>query len=200
MSNYDFTIQQGATFNPQLKFSQPQFSVKAITAITKSGQAVVTATGHGLTVDWPVWIVGVLGMDQINHRADELRNPSKAYFGYFMDANTIRLNVDSSRFAAYISGGELLYHPPVDLTGFTARMDIRKTLGSATVIHTLTTENGGITLGGAAGTIELLIPALTTETFDFGNAVYDLELISAVGVVTRLVGGAITLSKEVTRA
>jgi hypothetical protein len=199
MSNYDFTIQQGATFNSQLKFSQPQFSIKVITAITKSGQAVVTAASHGLTVDWPVWIVGVLGMDQINHRADELRNPSKAYFGYFVDANTIRLNVDSSRFAPYVSGGELLYHPPVDLTGFTARMDIRKTLGSAMAIHTLTTENGGITLGGAAGTIELLIPALTTETFDFGNAVYDLELISAVGVVTRLVGGAITLSKEVTR-
>jgi hypothetical protein len=199
MSNYDFTIQQGATFNPQLKFSQPQFSVKAITAITKSGQAVLTATAHGLTVDWPVWIVGVLGMDQINHRADELRNPSKAYLGYFVDANTIRLNVDSSRFAVYISGGELLYHPPVDLTGFTARMDIRGTLSSATAIHTLTTENGGIALGGVAGTIDLLIPAATTEGFDFGSAVYDLELISAAGVVTRLIGGAIVLSKEVTR-
>jgi hypothetical protein len=199
MSNFDFTIQQGATFNPQLKFSQPQFSVKAITAITKSGQAVVTATGHGLTVDWPVWIVGVLGMDQINHRTEALRNPSKAYFGYFVDANTIRLNVDSSRFAAYVSGGELLYHPPVDLTGFTARMDIRETLDEVTVIHTLTTENAGITLGGVAGTIDLLIPAATTEGFTFGNAVYDLELINGT-VVTRLLGGAITLSKEVTRA
>jgi hypothetical protein len=199
MSNYDFTIQQGATFNPQLKFSQPQFSVKAITGITKSGQAVVTAASHGLTVDWPVWIVGVLGMDQINHRADALRNPSKAYFGYFVDANTIRLNVDSSRFATYVSGGELLYHPPVNLTGFTARMDIRESLDDATVIHTLTTENGGITLGGVAGTIDLLIPATATEDLDFTHAVYDLELINS-GVVTRLISGSITLSKEVTRA
>lgn len=200
MSTYDFTIQQGATFNPQLKFSQPQFTVKTITGITKSGQAVLTATGHGLTVDWPVWIVGVVGMDQINHRADALRNPSKAYFGYFVDENTIRLNVDSTRFAAYASGGELLYHPPVDLTGFTARMDIRASLEATTVIHTLTTENGGITLGDAAGTIDLLIPATTTAGFDFTHAVYDLELVSALGVVTRLVSGAVALSKEVTRA
>jgi hypothetical protein len=198
MSTYDFTIQQGATFNPRLKFSQPQFTVKAITGITKSGQAVVTATGHGLTVDWPVWVVAVVGMDQINHRADALRNPAKAYLGYFVDSNTIQLNVDSTRFAAYTSGGELLYHPPVDLTGFTARMDIRETLDSDEVIHTLTTENDGIVLGDAAGTIDLLIPAATTEDFDFNNAVYDLELINGA-VVTRLISGAITLSKEVTR-
>jgi hypothetical protein len=150
-------------------------------------------------VDWPVWIVGVLGMDQINHRADVLRNPSKAYFGYFVDSNTIRLNVDSSRFVAYISGGELMYHPPVNLTGFTARMDIRESLDDVTVIHTLTTENAGIVLGGVAGTISLLIPAATTAGFDFTSAVYDLELDNA-GVVTRLISGAITLSKEVTRA
>ena len=58
---YDFIIQQGATFQPLLKYSQPQFTVKPITGITKSAQAVVTATAHGLTVDWPVWIAGSLG-------------------------------------------------------------------------------------------------------------------------------------------
>lgn len=199
MSNYDFNIQQGATFNPRLKYSQPSFTVKPITGITKSGQAVVTANGHGLTVDWPVWVVGVVGMAQINHRSEDLRVASRAYFGYFVDANTLRLNVDTTRFAAYISGGEVLYHPPVDLTGYTARMQIRETLDATIILATLTTENGGITLGGAAGTIDLLLDAAATALLDFTNAVYDLELVDTAGVVTRLLSGAVTLSKEVTR-
>ena len=199
MSNYDFTIQQGATFNPKLKYSQPQFTVKAITGITKSGQAVVTAASHGLTVDWPVWIVGVVGMEQINHRSEMLALANKAYYGYFVDANSIRLNVDTSRYSAYTSGGELLYHPPVNLTGYTARMNIRSTVDATTILHSLTTENSGIALGGAAGTVDLLISATDTALFAFGTAVYDLELISGT-VVTRLLSGNVTLSKEVTRA
>jgi hypothetical protein len=199
MSNYDFTIQQGATFNPKLKYSQPQFTVKAITGITKSGQAVVTAASHGLTVDWPVWIVGVVGMEQINHRSEMLALANKAYYGYFVDANSIRLNVDTSRYSAYTSGGELLYHPPVNLTGYTARMNIRSTVDATTILHSLTTENSGIALGGAAGTVDLLISATDTALFTFGTAVYDLELISGT-VVTRLLSGNVTLSKEVTRA
>lgn len=199
MGTFDFTVQQGATFNPQIKFSQPQFAVKPITAITRSGQAVVTAAGHGLTIDWPVWVVGVVGMEQINHRSDALNLANKAYFGYFVDANTMRLNVDTTRFNAYVSGGELLYHPPVNLTGFTARMQIRSTLEDTTVLVSLTTENGGIILGGVAGTIALLLTAAATAAFTFSNAVYDLEIIDAGGIVTRLLSGNVILSKEVTR-
>jgi hypothetical protein len=200
MSNYDFIIEQGVTFKPQLKYSQPQFEVKPITALTRSGQAVVTATAHGLTVDWPVWIVGVVGMTQVNHRPEDLRVASKAYYSYFVDANTVRLNLDTTRFTAYTSGGELMYKPPVDLTGFTARMQIRETVDATAVLKSLTTENGGITLGDTAGTVDLLISATETAAFTFGNAVYDLELIDGSGIVTRLLSGNVSLSKEVTRA
>jgi hypothetical protein len=195
----DITIKQGSTFQLTLKYGQPQFAVKAITGVTKSGQAVVTATGHGLTVDWPVWVVGVAGMDQLNHTSDELRDACAAYYAYYVDANSLRLDVDTTRFNAYTGGGEVLYHPPVNLTGFTARMQIRETVESTTVLHSLTTENGGITLGGAAGTIALLISATDTAAFTFDSAVYDLEIISAGGVVTEVMSGTVTLGDEVTR-
>lgn len=195
----DITIKQGKTFTLTLKYGQPQFAVKAITGITKSGQAVVTATGHGLTVDWPVWIVGVAGMDQLNHTSDELRDACAAYYGYYVDANSLRLDVDTTRFNAYTGGGEVLYHPPVNLTGFTARMQIRETVESTTVLHSLTTENGGITLGGAAGTIALTISASDTAAFTFDTAVYDLEVVSAGGVVTEVASGAVLMNDEVTR-
>lgn len=86
----------------------------------------------------------------------------------------------------------------VNLTSYTARMQGRSTVNSPVTLFSLTTENGGITLGGAAGTISLLMTAAQTTAL-IANGVYDLELISAGGIVTRLLQGTITLSAEVTR-
>lgn len=194
----DFHIQKGATFNPILKYAQPHLIVKTITGITRSGQAVVTCT-HALTVDWPVYVVGVVGMGKINHRPEELKQPGAAYQGYYVSSSSIRLDVDSTRFAAYTSGGELVYHPPVDLTSYTARMQIREDIDDVAASISLTTENGGITLGATAGTISLLIAATATDDITWEDAVYDLEIISSGGIVTRLISGAITASDEVTR-
>jgi hypothetical protein len=72
------------------------------------------------------------------------------------------------------------------------------------VLLELTTENGGITLGDAAGTIDLLInaadwDAMTEwEALDWCNAVYDLELVQGT-VVTQLMYGSVTVRQEVTR-
>lgn len=197
---HDITIRQGSTFTRIFKYSQPQFSSAAITAITKAGQAVVTAVAHGIPADWKVWVVGVLGMTKLNHKSSYLRDPDWAYYAYYVAPNTIRLDVDTSALAAYTSGGELLYHPPMNLTGFTARMQIRKTVQDTAIVHTLTSENGGIILGGASGTVELNIPAATTATFTFDEAVYDLELISPTGTVSSPVNTSVViLTKEVTR-
>lgn len=91
--------------------------------------------------------------------------------------------------------------PPVaiDLTGYTARMQIRQKRTSTTFLHELTTENGGITLGGALGTIDLLISATDTAAFTFSTGVYDLELINGSGAVQRLLEGSVTLRKEATK-
>lgn len=82
---------------------------------------------------------------------------------------------------------------PVDFTGYTAVMEICERYGEAPKAK-LTTENGGITLGGAAGTIE----------FDFAQV--DIESLLPVpdspGIPptktyvhnVRLMRGAVTLS------
>lgn len=87
----------------------------------------------------------------------------------------------------------------VNLTGYTARMQVRKTISATTPIITLTTENGRITLGGANGTITLNITATDTAALEQFAGVYDLELQSYSGFVTRLLEGQVTVSKEVTR-
>jgi hypothetical protein len=87
----------------------------------------------------------------------------------------------------------------VNLTGYTARMQVRSTLESATTVVELTTANGRIALGGAAGTITLTISATDTAALTAGRGVYDLELVSGSGIVTRLLQGVATISRNVTR-
>lgn len=86
----------------------------------------------------------------------------------------------------------------VNLSGYTARMQVRATVDAPTTVLSLTTENGGITLGGALGTIALSVSATSTAALTPGTFVYDLELVSG-STVTRLVQGTFTVRPEVTR-
>lgn len=89
---------------------------------------------------------------------------------------------------------------PIDLTGCTARLHMRDSIDATTPFLTLTTENGGITLGGIAGTIALLATATATTAITAAQGVYDLELIASDGVtVTRLIEGMVFVVAEVTR-
>jgi len=87
---------------------------------------------------------------------------------------------------------------PIDLTGYTARMKARTSHSSLTVLLDMTTANGKLVLGGIAGTIQLLLDAVETAGLTFTCAVYDLELVSPGGVVTRLIEGKVSVSPEVT--
>ena len=84
-----------------------------------------------------------------------------------------------------------------DLTGYTARMQIRRTLESATTEIELTTENSGIVLGGTAGTFVITMTNAQTAALD-SDGVYDLEIISGAGIVSRVIQGTFTLDLEVT--
>lgn len=89
----------------------------------------------------------------------------------------------------------------VDLTGYTARMHVRTAVDATDVVLECTTENGRILLGGALGTVTILVEATAMEAIDAGSYKYDLELIdaSATPEVTRLVEGKFKVVAEVTR-
>lgn len=87
---------------------------------------------------------------------------------------------------------------PINVTGYTARMQVRSIVSSDSVALSLTTENGRIALGGSAGTITLTVAASDMDDVSSGTYAYDLELVSA-GVVTRLVMGSFIVRAEVTR-
>ena len=88
---------------------------------------------------------------------------------------------------------------PVNLTDYTARMQVRQRVESTTEVLDLSTQGGSpeIVLGGAAGTITITVPD-TAMDFE-GSYVYDLEVESSGGVVTRLLMGKFYCRPEVTR-
>ena len=87
---------------------------------------------------------------------------------------------------------------PVNLGGYSARLQARESIASSTPVLSLTSSDG-IALGGSAGTITLTRSATQTAALPPGRYVYDLELETAGGVVTRLVEGILTIDAEVTR-
>lgn len=88
---------------------------------------------------------------------------------------------------------------PINLTGYTARMHVRTAANAASTILELTTENSRIALGGTAGTVSLTVAANVTTSLTPGLYVYDLEVVSGGGEVTRLVEGNFNVKAEVTR-
>lgn len=87
---------------------------------------------------------------------------------------------------------------PIDLTGATARMQVRRKLRTPDFMLEATTENGLLALGGTTGTIDLHFSAEDTDKL-VGNGVYDLEIEFVGGPVVRILEGDVTVSLNVTR-
>jgi hypothetical protein len=100
-----------------------------------------------------------------------------------------------------------------DLTGYSARMQIRETIDSKLPLLCASTDAGSILLGGVDGTVEISFSENMTKAVKINPAlfglwqdgkegalfVYDLEIINSDGKVRRLLQGAVFFVPEVTR-
>lgn len=87
---------------------------------------------------------------------------------------------------------------PVSLTGYIGRMHIRDYVDSSVILETLTTENDGLTIDAAAGRVDIFLRPSDTAALDAKDYVYDIELESEEGDVTRIVSGKLTVRAEIT--
>lgn len=88
---------------------------------------------------------------------------------------------------------------PVNLTSYTARMQIRRTSASSTILFEATTANGKLTIPNYTdGKIVLTVTANESTAWKWREAVYDLE-VQVGDTVTRLLNGAVEVIPEVTR-
>ena len=92
---------------------------------------------------------------------------------------------------------------PIDLTGCSARMQVREDVESGAVLLALSSApapgSGHIALGGAEGIVDMHIDATLTAGLRWSGGVWDLEVVMANGDVIRLAEGSISVSPEVTR-
>jgi len=86
----------------------------------------------------------------------------------------------------------------INLTGYSAKMELRSAPGGTLGLQ-LSTSNGKIALGGAAGTVTVTFSDTDSITLTLPSYAYDLELTSGGGLITRLVQGTVTVSPEVTQ-
>jgi len=198
-STLNLDIQRGETFNYVLRWGAAPLVYKPVTAVVDTSPLQVTATAHGMPDGWYAAMTGFVGMDEVNASG----NPPKAkdyHKAKAVDANTIEFNtIDASAFGEYVSGGSIVYQTPVNLSGFTAKMDIRAVADpSTTALFTLSTANSRIVIDDTAKTITLTISATDTASLSLKNALYDLELISPGDVRTKLMKGTVNTVNEVT--
>ncbi len=90
---------------------------------------------------------------------------------------------------------------PVNLTNWTARMQVRTKVSAPAVTLEVTPF---ITLGGSAGTVDINIPANTLAAIPARSGerfyVYDLELVSPnASQIVSFLAGRFTVEPEVTR-
>jgi hypothetical protein len=193
----DITVLKGATFTRTLRWDTGVPVYKGISFIGQVAPAAIACTGHGVPDGWPVAIVSVQGMTQIN--VEDPADRSLYTPANVVDPNNLTLPfVNAASYSAYLTGGYVRYFAPTDLASFTARMHIRASINAddpATVELTSPTD---IVLDNTAKTIIYTISAAVTAALEITEGVYDLELVNG-DTVYRIIQGCVTIEDEVTR-
>jgi hypothetical protein len=191
----NYKIYQGSTFQETFRWESETKVYVPISAIAKSAPCVVTTTTpHNLPVGWRFRVVGAGGMKEINSTGEDYHLSTLT-----PTTTTVEINqVNSLAYNTYTSGGVVEFNQPVPLAGYAARMQIRETVDSPTVIHEATTQNTQIVLDNVNKTIQITLLANVTQNFTFATAVYSLELYNGNNVIP-FINGNLTLVQEVTR-
>jgi type II secretory pathway component HofQ len=87
---------------------------------------------------------------------------------------------------------------PIDLTGATAKMQVRDTKGGKQLAFTLTSPSGGITIDEETGTLSIVATPTQTNKLFYPKSSYDVMLVDSNGDKVKLLEGFITLSRSVT--
>jgi hypothetical protein len=190
----NYKIYQGSTFQETYRWESETKVYVPIQGIQKSAPCIITTqANHNVPQGWRIRVVGAGGMKEINSA------PESYYLATNVTNTTIEINqLNSLNFTTYTTGGVIEYNQPVPLANYSARMQIRETVDSTTVLHEATTANSQIVVNDTNKTIQVTILGSVTQSFDFTTAVYSIELFNGNNVVT-FAAGNITLIREVTR-
>ncbi len=88
---------------------------------------------------------------------------------------------------------------PIDVTGYSFKMQIRKCRDDDVAIATLASPTDIDVTDAANGNIIINISDTVTATYEEQNAVYDLQWTTDLGIVTTILEGDIQILQTVTK-
>jgi hypothetical protein len=89
---------------------------------------------------------------------------------------------------------------PYDLTGCTAKMQIRVAHGKPVLVEiTNSTTDGSLTLGGVDGTVAVWLSDENTDLLTVKNSHYDMEITFPSGDTYRILQGRVICSLAITQ-
>ncbi len=97
----------------------------------------------------------------------------------------------------YIADRVCPIYSPVNITGYAAKMQVRKKPGSPLVLE-MSTLNNRITLDPLNGILNIVVQAADTAILVPGLYRYDLDLTDQAGFVTRFIQGAFEIVETIT--
>ena len=86
----------------------------------------------------------------------------------------------------------------IDLTGASAKMQIRDTKGGAKLAVTLTSPSGGIVIDGPNGKLTIKLTPTQTNKLFYPKSSYDIMVVDSNGNKIKLLEGFMTLNRSVT--
>jgi hypothetical protein len=188
MQNTAINIVKGSTYLDRLRWATETFLFVQAT-IVPGAPLLLEAPGHDVPDDWRVKIEGA-----------DMLSPHEWFKVRRVGADKLEVNrINATHFKP--GTVTLRYHAPVDLAGYSARMQIRES-ESGRVLLELTSDapedRPRIVIDNAGKTISREIPAAITETLRWSRGVYDMEMVSGDYVV-KIGAGNVFVRGEVTR-
>lgn len=206
----DITITRGKTFEFGFLYAGDDVRQVLITGMPSQIPLRLTVVGHGLPEGWPFWVSCVKSPAELNSGVDsndayEVME-ADPYYVKVVDADTIEVpGVIASCWKAFSGPGVLLTRPPVDLTGWQCRAQVRDKVGGEVRFswHSDPAENpdGVIDVDVALSQFVLKIDASTAEGLSWKRGKYDVEAIAPGGEVYPVTAiSDVTVDDEVTES
>ena len=86
----------------------------------------------------------------------------------------------------------------IDLTGASAKMQVRDVKGGTKLAVTLTSPSGGIVIAGSLGKLTITLTPTQTNKLFYPKSVYDIMVVDSNANKIKLLEGFITLNRSVT--
>jgi hypothetical protein len=185
------TVQAGVDLELEFRLSGAEFIYVPITAVSQTAPVRLTAPAHGLPDGWSFWIEGIpaTGPASLNRNRFSAQTP---YQAVFVDVDTIEINaVNGIGLPAYDGGGVLVYQEPVDITGATAVLVLRKDASTPAAV----TATGAV--DAVNSVIRFAVPAASV-TLPFERGLYQADITLLGGAVRLLGRGAMSVNSDLT--